>query len=213
MPKPPRLFHCWNAKGYFDLEEITNFTQDDLLLEDIYILDVFTTVFVWVGTDANKEERVKSMEIAVQFVEKASKVDERSVDIPIIKVIAGDEPPMFTCWFHAWEAQKAGVDIFKQYSIDQQTKDKDKLKNTSTHNTDVRAEIKAIHEAQFAVYPYAKIRMDLNKKNMPEHIDLKNLDKHLSEEEFQKVFSMKKEEFYKFPTWKQENVKSSKHLF
>lgn len=79
------------------MEEIFNFTQDDLLLEDIYILDVFTSVFIWIGTDANNEEKEKSMETAVTYVEKASKIDGRSVDQPIIKILAGEEPPMCMC--------------------------------------------------------------------------------------------------------------------
>jgi len=213
IPRPPRLFHCWNAKGFFDLEEINNFTQDDLLLEDIYILDVFSVVFVWVGTQANSEERLKSMELAVQFVERATKIDKRSVDIPIIKVIAGEEPPIFTCWFQAWEAQKAGIDIFKKFALEQQQKQREQLKKASTHNVDVRAELKAIREATSAVYPYSRIRVDVNRRNMPDHIDMANLEKHLTEQEFQTVFSMKKAQFYKLPLWKQENMKGDLHLF
>jgi len=51
-------------------------------------------VFVWVGTEANSEEKLKSMQIAIDYVDRASKFDGRSLDQPIIKVIAGEEPPI-----------------------------------------------------------------------------------------------------------------------
>jgi len=214
--RPPRLFHCWNAKGYFDLEEILNFTQDDLLLEDIYILDVYNCVFVWVGTDANDEEKRRSFETAVKYVERASKFDGRPVDEAIIKVLAGEEPPMFTCWFHAWEPLQAGVDIFKQFQIQQQQKANLQQHKLDRHNSDVRMEVKQFRtteQGRHVILPYEAIRLDLNKKKIPKNVDLKNMEKHLSEEEFEKVFAMKREEFYKFPGWKQEKIKVQLFLF
>jgi len=211
--KPPRLFHCWNAKGYFDLEEIHNFTQDDLLLEDIYILDVYNSVFVWVGTEANSEEKLKSMETAIKYVERASKVDGRQVEQPIIKVLAGEEPPIFTCWFHAWEPFQSGVDIFKQFVIDQQKKQLEKEKQGGGALLDVRAEMEQIRKAQNAIYPYERIRLDVNRRNLPPNVDAKILEKYLSDEEFGNLFQMKREEFHNLPTWKQESVKSKLQLW
>jgi hypothetical protein len=43
-PRDPRLFHGSNATGTFRLEEIFNFSQDDLDNDDVFILDVFTEV-------------------------------------------------------------------------------------------------------------------------------------------------------------------------
>jgi len=214
--RPPRVFHCWNAKGYFDLEEIYNFTQDDLLLEDIYILDVYTSVFVWVGTDANDEEKRKSFETAVKYVERASKFDGRSVDVPIIKVLAGEEPPMFTCWFHAWEPLQAGVDIFKQFQLQQIQKENIKTHQLDRNNSDVRLEVKQLRtseQGRHVIFPYEAIRLDLNKKKLPKNVDLKNMEKHLTDQEFEKVFSMKRDAFNQIPVWKQENIKSALYLF
>ena len=49
-PRDPRLFHLSNATGSFRVEEVFAFEQEDLNDEDVYLLDSFTTVFLWVGS-------------------------------------------------------------------------------------------------------------------------------------------------------------------
>lgn len=41
-----------------EVEEIIDFGQDDLIGDDVYYLDVFTTIYVWLGKDSTKDERV-----------------------------------------------------------------------------------------------------------------------------------------------------------
>lgn len=52
----PRLFQCSNASGTMKVEEITDFTQTDLVEDDIMVLDAFHSVFIWVGVQSNKQE-------------------------------------------------------------------------------------------------------------------------------------------------------------
>jgi hypothetical protein len=53
----PRLFHVSNASGYTFMKEVVAFTQEDLLNEDVYILDAYDCLFVWIGNKSNKFER------------------------------------------------------------------------------------------------------------------------------------------------------------
>jgi len=99
----PRLFHCSNASGSFQVEEILNFTCDDLINDDVMILDTNREVYIWVGNNANTEEKEKSMETALEYVQKAP--GDHSNDMSIIRIEAGNEPPMFTCHFHGWIKQ------------------------------------------------------------------------------------------------------------
>lgn len=97
----PRLFEASTAKGAFRVEEIDNFTQNDLCNDDVYLLDTFTTLFVWVGSGATDEEIQKSTELASKFNKDAN--DGRDADMPVIQVNAGTEPIMFTQHFLAWD--------------------------------------------------------------------------------------------------------------
>lgn len=51
------LFH-WRQ-----VSEISNFTQDDLLTEDILILDTHAEIFVWVGYSVESKEKQTAFEI------------------------------------------------------------------------------------------------------------------------------------------------------
>lgn len=46
------------------MEEIPNFTQEDMLDDDVMILDIGTTVYLWIGSGCNAEEKTKAMETA-----------------------------------------------------------------------------------------------------------------------------------------------------
>lgn len=43
-PREPRLFLCSNATGTFKVEEVFNFSQDDLQDDDVMLLDTYTQV-------------------------------------------------------------------------------------------------------------------------------------------------------------------------
>ena len=49
LPAEPRLFHLTNKFGAFQVEEIPDFTQEDMLDDDVMMVDVGTAVYLWVG--------------------------------------------------------------------------------------------------------------------------------------------------------------------
>jgi hypothetical protein len=110
LPRDARLFHASTATGSFKVQEIDQFTQEDLIDDDIMILDTYTQLFVWVGSRSSDEEKQKSFDFAVRFCNEAC--DGREANIPIIKVKAGEEPIFFTCHFHAWDSELAKKNTF-----------------------------------------------------------------------------------------------------
>ena len=45
------------------MNEVFNFSQDDLLTEDILVLDTHAEVFIWVGQSVDPKEKLKAFDI------------------------------------------------------------------------------------------------------------------------------------------------------
>uniref|UniRef100_V9KFV0 Gelsolin-like protein n=1 Tax=Callorhinchus milii TaxID=7868 RepID=V9KFV0_CALMI len=102
---PIRLFGCSNKTGRFTIEEVPgDFTQLDLAVDDVMLLDTWDQVFLWIGKDANEVEKSKSEECAREYI--ATDPQGRDKGTPIVIVKQGNEPPTFTGWFLAWDPSK-----------------------------------------------------------------------------------------------------------
>ncbi|MEQ2313487.1 hypothetical protein AMECASPLE_002533 [Ameca splendens] len=99
---PPRLFACSNKTGNFIIEEVPGeMTQDDLATDDVMILDTWEQVFVWIGNEAQEEEKTEAMASAVRYIE--TDPANRDPRTPIVKIKQGFEPPTFSGWFLGWD--------------------------------------------------------------------------------------------------------------
>lgn len=63
-----------------------------------FILSVPGQMFVWIGKDASKMERQKSMLYAQSFLQGKDK----PMHTPVVRVVQGSEPATFTSKFCAW---------------------------------------------------------------------------------------------------------------
>ncbi|KAL2466043.1 Villin-2 [Abeliophyllum distichum] len=104
--RDPHLFSFSFNKGKFEVEEIYNFSQDDLLTEDILILDTHAEVCVWVGQSVDLKEKQNAFEIGQKYVEMAASLEGLSPNVPLYKVTEGNEPCFFTTYF-SWDPVKA----------------------------------------------------------------------------------------------------------
>jgi hypothetical protein len=196
VPKDPRLFHMSNASGEFNIEEVFNFTQDDLLQDDIFMLDVFTEIYVWVGADSNKLEKDMGFKAALDYV--ANVPDGRDPDTPVLQVSAGAEPPMFTQAFVGWDYGKAS-NFEDPYEAALAA-----MKNTS------RVSSKDIGYRPFSdSLPLSQLTV----VGAVDNLDNANREQYLSASDFQTVFGMAKDAFNKLPGWKKANLKKQHKLF
>ncbi|KAL0346231.1 UNVERIFIED_CONTAM: Villin-2 [Sesamum radiatum] len=109
VARDPHLFEFSFRKGRkFSVEEIYNFSQDDLLTEDILILDTHAEVFVWIGQSVDPKEKQNALEIGQKYVEMAASLDGLAPDVPLYKVTEGNEPCFFTKYF-SWDPAKASA--------------------------------------------------------------------------------------------------------
>ncbi|KAK4272520.1 hypothetical protein QN277_021066 [Acacia crassicarpa] len=106
--RDPHLFTFLLSKGKFQAEEVYNFSQDDLLTEDILILDTHAEVFVWVGQSVDSKEKQNAFDIGQKYVDRAAALEGLSPHVPLYKVTEGNEPCFFTTYF-SWDHAKAAT--------------------------------------------------------------------------------------------------------
>ncbi|KAG4154758.1 hypothetical protein ERO13_D03G069500v2 [Gossypium hirsutum] len=106
--RDPHLFTFSLNKGKFEVEEVYNFSQDDLLTEDILILDTHAEVFVWVGQCVEPKEKQNAFEIGQKYIDMAASLEGLSPHVPLYKVTEGNEPCFFTTFF-SWDSTQATV--------------------------------------------------------------------------------------------------------
>jgi hypothetical protein len=85
-PLPPRLFQCSNMIGVFKVWEV-QVKQEELNDDDVMLLDTGTTLFVWLGQNANEKEKTTAIETAAKLVRVAAKYDAtRNHNTPVVQV-------------------------------------------------------------------------------------------------------------------------------
>ncbi|XP_057714438.1 scinderin like b isoform X1 [Corythoichthys intestinalis] len=108
--RAPRLFGCSNKSGRLIIEEVPgDFTQSDLATDDVMILDTWGQLFLWIGKEANAQERTGAPKLAREYLD--SDPTGRK-GLPITTIKQGAEPPIFTGWFHAWDTKMWETDPY-----------------------------------------------------------------------------------------------------
>ncbi|KAM0948807.1 putative villin/Gelsolin, ADF-H/Gelsolin-like domain superfamily [Dioscorea sansibarensis] len=106
--RDPHLYSFSYNEGKFEVDEVFNFSQDDLFSEDILILDTHADVFVWVGYSVHSGDKQNAFEFGQKYIELAADLEGLSSDVPLYKVTEGHEPSFFTTYF-SWDSTKAMV--------------------------------------------------------------------------------------------------------
>uniref|UniRef100_A0A8B9JMR1 Advillin n=1 Tax=Astyanax mexicanus TaxID=7994 RepID=A0A8B9JMR1_ASTMX len=179
----PRLFECSNKTGRFIVTEVTDFTQDDLIEDDVMLLDTWDQVFLWIGNEANEVERKESVVTCQEYLR--THPGARDCDTPILLVKQGFEPPTFTGWFTAWDPTKWSEMKVNQVSEENKT---------------------------YQLFPFEDL-INKNADELPKGVNPSEREKHLSDEDFQFIFGMSKNEFSSLPQWKQLNIKKKNKMF
>ncbi|TKR73025.1 hypothetical protein L596_020392 [Steinernema carpocapsae] len=96
----PKLFQVSNESGTLSVEEIAQFYQEDLDGDDVMILDGLNIIYVWIGREANKEEREAAEATAHKYLETDNMPRHKKATIEVI--YQGKEPPPFKKYFPEW---------------------------------------------------------------------------------------------------------------
>mmetsp|Transcript_4924 Transcript_4924/g.15709 ORF Transcript_4924/g.15709 Transcript_4924/m.15709 type:complete len:847 (+) Transcript_4924:143-2683(+) len=238
LPEPdrePRLFLCSNASGVFKVEPIHDFCQSDLEEADVYILDVFNTIYVWIGSDASEVEKKMSTETAAAYVAEQG----YAKDTPVMIVKSGDEPLLFTSHFIGWDSSKARVFVdpyeaklaaalaasatLSEPPLPARDDFVDPLEQKKQEQEEAeRAAEEATRPSAPAPAPPAAAPMGaghtityetLKADPPPTGIDVTRKEDYLSDADFAAVFKCTRAEYKELKPWKQQQLKKSVGLF
>ncbi|XP_052068531.1 advillin-like [Mytilus californianus] len=191
-----RLFSCSNTTGMFKVTEIVNFTQQDLLEDDVMLLDAFDKIFVWVGRGANRLERKKALETALKYL-TSDPFGRTEGNTRLFQIKQGYEPSTFTSHFHGWDHNCWRSGIYKKESMNLDTK--------TEQITTVQEELEKLDQN----YSHEQLLL----KRLPEGVDSTCKEKYLTDDEFLRIFGMSKVVFASKPKWKQLDLKKRVGLF
>lgn len=199
---PARLFQCSNAKGYFNVEEMHDFTQEDLVEDDVMLLDTYDELFIWVGTGANQEERKQARVTAKEYLETdPSGRDPEDVQVMLVK--QGHEPLNFAGNFPTWNWDHVST------SLEELQKMCEQENAGCTINLDDIREEKDDDPSSFPKYPLEQ----LSGADLPEDVNPSKKEFYLSPEEFSTTFGMDFDAFMKIPVWKRGNLKKKAGIY
>ncbi|NWV69481.1 VILI protein, partial [Malurus elegans] len=208
----PRLFECSNKTGTFLATEIIDFTQDDLEESDVYLLDAWDQVFLWIGKDANESEKEAVAVMAQEYLR--SHPSGRDLDTPIIVVKQGYEPPTFTGWFMAWDPlnweDKKSYETLRAELGDESSLGQ--LTSMITSKQEVFTASTTLIPTKLETFPL-DVLVNTSAEDLPRGVDPSRKEDHLSDEDFQAAFGMSRSAFSNLPLWKQQKLKKDKGLF
>lgn len=203
----PRLFHCSNSQGYFHMKEIYNFNQEDLNNNDIMVLDVFSTVYIWVGRKSNDKERKNALKKVESYVQTCT--DGRDIaNVQYVTIDPCSEPINFTTHFPEWEDEVAERWLELDPYAAAMAKIEAEKKAAADAKWGKKEEVKYESSESGVTHAY-----EVLKKGCPEGVDPTKKESYLSDAEFQSVFGMDKAAFYALKDWKRKDIKKAKGLF
>ncbi|CAH0556416.1 unnamed protein product [Brassicogethes aeneus] len=206
--RTPRLFNCNTNTNNFKVEELMYFTQKDLIPENIMLLDLQDCLYIWIGKLSSREDQRLSIKMAIEYLQ--SDPAGRDMNIAIINVKQGKEPPTFTGLFPAWDKK-----FWKHYKSFGKIRHDIEISSNNINGkaTNGYTQEKSGHSDfdQFDKYPI-NILKEPNEK-LPARIDPLNKELHLTHDDFVSLFKMKYVDFEKLPKWKRQEMKKTCGLF
>lgn len=198
----PRLFQCSNASGNMKVEEIYDFTQKDLVEEDIMVLDTGTAIFIWVGVNSNKNELAIVEKGVFQYLKADPK--GRDPDTPIMKIRQGCEPGTFTGFFGVWDPEswtnRMDFDKMKEQMMADNPNMTIALSNPMANGVDRNR------------YPLSVLQ-EKDPEKLPADVDPVQKELYLHDSEFARVFKMERQAYESLPEWKRHSLKKNVGIF
>jgi hypothetical protein len=221
----PRLFQCNNTTGGLSVTEMFNFTQEDLIDDDVMLLDCFNTVYMWMGSAANLDEKKKAAGFATKYIERAT--DGRDQDAQVVMISAGFEPKPFAFNFMDWDEeytmqQRQESETDKDERLQREAKMRDagatdaEIQDATVSLLRKKSEmsIQAMQgpkDAATTKFTLAELQDDKTGQTL--NIDVTNKEDYLSDAEFKEVLGVERAGWADVKAWKKKSLKQAAGLF
>jgi hypothetical protein len=187
------------------MKEIPAFAQEDFLNDDVYLLDSFDKVYLWIGYDSNKFEKKGAYARAEKYIQEVT--DNRIKDeVTICEVEPGKEPPDFTCQFVQWEPELA-MKWLEQDPMALLKKEFERAEEIKKAEAE-KDPFEGCVNPKDKVFTYAEI-----KGLFPEGVKGDMKEWYMADAEFETVMGMNKAKYGELKKWKQQDIKKKVGLF
>eukprot|EP01006_Ploeotia_vitrea_P035635 TRINITY_DN65915_c11_g6_i1.p1 TRINITY_DN65915_c11_g6~~TRINITY_DN65915_c11_g6_i1.p1 ORF type:complete len:647 (+),score=385.59 TRINITY_DN65915_c11_g6_i1:84-2024(+) len=139
FPVKKAMFRLSDESGKMRFKSVAEGADLDMSLldkNDVFIVDVGTCVFTWVGEGASKQERKAAMKYASSYLDE----NERPITTPIVRVVQGGETLAFKNAF-----KTGSIDDDDEVKSDDTAKNKKKKDGRPTYKGVVKI---TVHEAR-----------------------------------------------------------------
>ncbi|XP_031623879.1 villin-like protein quail isoform X1 [Contarinia nasturtii] len=194
------------ATGKIKTKQIVSYTQQDLSSEDIYLLDARLFVYVWIGSLSPKMEKIKCWQIIDEYL--ANYPVPRDISTPHAVILQSLEPSTFIGYFDQWD---------KKFWDTHLTYDMERLNIEALSNGHITMPTTKLNKYvdndfdSYPKYPVELLRSEASR--LPDTIDPKMKELHLTHDDFVSIFHMNYSEYSGLPNWKKQELKKIQKLF
>lgn len=198
-----RFFQLYHDGDTDDLElyQARELCERDLDPHRVSIIDTFNEIWVYVGSDATPEAEIEGTQAALGLAEHAN--DGRSPMAPVVVVHQGKEPLRFRACFSNWTLAPP-----KTPAADTASGADAGTAAASTPATGEGASEGDSAEVRCLTYTQL-----LDRDHLPDDVDVTQLETYLSDDEFERVFGMRRCIYVALPEWRQTELRIKNHLF
>ncbi|XP_031560632.1 adseverin-like [Actinia tenebrosa] len=192
----PRLFHCYNIMGSLQVEEVYEFDQDDLIPDDVFFLDTYYRLYIWVGKGARRDEKEDTIKFVQEFI-RNDPTPRTDTDANICVISQGAEPDSFKAYFGVWEdvrTETMSAEDHKRLAMD-------------------RNAVSLEHEEEVPEGKFSLAELQVPIDELPYGVKVEKREMYLTDDQFEDVFKMSKENYMELPKWKKDFLRKQNNLF
>ena len=176
-----------------------------MLNDDVYILDIYTTLYIWIGNKSNKFERNGARKKAQEYLDTIADGRNKS-QVEIAEVDSGHEPAFFTVQFPSWSPTLAQEwleeDQLLKLKLANPTVELDKVEEHKS------SEFEGFLDPIENKFPYLEL-----KGAFPTGVRGNKKEYYLDTAEFEEVFKMTLSVYNALKDWKKQDLKKKVGLF